>query len=136
MENCDWLKKVIPDFVQPYLLKTGKWTEVERDCAKAGSGYVSDRRCAERMARTHIRQDLSSALVASGCGSDIDWQKVFLVIEKCTAEAFTSRFDRFVASSMVSVYRESVRAQCLKARSESGLPTHINDELKGQTCTP
>jgi hypothetical protein len=81
MENCDWLNKVLPDFVNPYLQKSGKWRAVESECASRASGWWGDRLCALDMAENHINNDLVPALVRSGCGSTSDWTRVFDVIE-------------------------------------------------------
>jgi hypothetical protein len=73
MEHCDWLKEVIPAFVDPCLRKSGEWPAIEDKCRKRFQTWINARRCANEMAREHIFYDLLPALVRYGCGSESDW---------------------------------------------------------------
>lgn len=134
MENCKWMDRVIPDFVNPYLLKTGNWPAIEQACRDRGSGWWSDRRCAEAMARNHIFDDLIPALVRTGCGSDGDWELVYQTIEQCTGASLGSRLEQSASSGVVWVYRNAARAACQGSRALSGFPTDINADMRGRTC--
>ncbi len=139
MDNCNWLKSVIPDFVNPYLQKTGEWPIVEANCANPSSPGLlplRDRLCAANMARNHIYSDLEPAIIKSGCGSDADWAQVFVAIEQCTAETFSTDAEKFVATRILKFYREEVRSNCLAARTSLGLNKDINDDLRGKICVP
>lgn len=135
MDNCNWLKAVLPDFVKPYLLKQGRWKTIEAECARS-LGWLADRRCASAMAAYHIETDLSQALSKSGCGSDRDWQRVFDVINTCTAQTFNNAAETWVASAAVRIQRDRTRAACTAARTAEGVDVYINTELKGTTCSP
>jgi hypothetical protein len=134
MDNCRWMERVIPDFVNPYLQKTGDWLAVEQACRDRGKGWWSDRRCAEAMARNHIFDDLIPALTRSGCGSDGDWGLVYETIEQCTGASLGSRLEQSASSGVVWVYRNAARAACQGSRTLNGLPTDINLDLKGRIC--
>ncbi len=136
MENCNWLKAVLPDFVTPYLTKGGNWTTIEARCRQRSAGWLADRLCASEMARYHIEVDLMGALSRSGCGSDSDWTKVFDVINSCSGETFNTDAEKFVATFAVRLQRDRVRNSCMAGRSASGLDRYTNVELKGAICTP
>lgn len=135
MDNCNWLKAVIPDFVDPYLQRRGDWQAIEADCAR-GIGWISGRRCAARMAEYHIEVDLAVALAKSGCGTESDWTKVFEIIDTCSAQSFGHPIESFVASRVVRALRDRVRATCLVMRRDSGVDALINADLRGTTCIP
>jgi hypothetical protein len=101
MNNCKWMRQVIPAFVGPYLLKTGDWQVVEQACRARGMGWWSDRRCAEAMARNHIFDDLLPALTQSGCGETTDWSQVYEAIEQCTGATLQNRLEHTASSSVV-----------------------------------
>lgn len=134
MGNCKWMDRVIPDFVNPYLQRTGDWPAVEQACSDRGIGWWSDRRCAEAMARNHIFDDLLPALARSGCGSNADWNAVYETIEQCTSAGLGSRLEQLGSAGVVWVYRNVVRAACQASRTATGLPAEINADLMGQTC--
>lgn len=136
MENCNWMKAVIPDFVNPYLSKAGAWPGVEADCKARGTGWYADRECAREMAMYHIRVDLSAALAKSGCGSTSDWTKVFESVSSCTSASFGNGFERRIAVELVRFARQQARATCTAVRTAKGLDVAINNDLKGTTCTP
>jgi hypothetical protein len=135
MDNCNWLKAVLPTFADPYLRKTGRWSSVEARCAARSTGWLADRLCAAEMAAYHIEVDLAQSLGSSGCGSDSDWAKVFEVINTCSAETF-SKAESFVATYQVRVLRDRTRAVCVAHRTTNGVNAFINPELQGRTCTP
>jgi len=131
MDNCDWLKYVVPDFVNPYLNKTGGWPAVEAGCALTGKyGALL---CAWSMAEYHIKNDLVPALSKTGCGSDTDWNKVFDIIETCSKPNVPLSW---VAAQMVFRYRQDARNKCIAQRSAAGLPTAVNPSAQGLVCTP
>lgn len=86
-DNCKWMGKVIEDFVDPYLKKTGLWSAIENGCSFRNSTYpkaIADRFCALDMATYHIKFDLDQALIEHGCGSEDDWKRVYLRIQECS----------------------------------------------------
>lgn len=134
MDNCKWIDRVLPDFVAPYLSKQGQWTTIETQCQARGTGWLSDRLCAEAMARNHIFTDLLPSLIRSGCGSESDWVTVKSAIESCSSQSFTTTVERAASSMVVVLYREIVRSQCTSGRSSQGLPANINSDLQGKVC--
>lgn len=139
MDNCDWLKNVVPDFVNPYLTKTGNWPKVESDCASFGFGTYGALWCARNMAMNHIYNDLIPALSKTGCGSDSDWNKIFEVIKTCTAGNLPGGAplgSSQVAALAVYRYRQDARSACTASRSSAGLPIDINPSSQGLVCTP
>lgn len=136
MGNCKWLNEVIPNFVNPYLQKTGNWLDIESICRNKGKNWFNDRVCAESMARNHIFRDLLPALVQSGCGSESDWSQVFQTITQCTGQIFESSLEKTLASAPVYVYRQVVRSACIASRAAAGLDPEINLSLKGKSCAP
>jgi hypothetical protein len=139
-DNCDWLNRVIPDFVNPYLQKKNKWTSIEADCYANASGLLGDALCANNMAFNHIFQDLIPALEKSGCGSSADWEKVFSVIETCTSDVLANVTPVGVASLLGSkgaqAYRTAARTACQASRKFAGLNVEIDNNLKGKVCKP
>jgi hypothetical protein len=135
MENCDWMKALLPEFVGPYLRKEGQWPAIERQCSES-SGWIAARICSNAMAAYHIKVDLASALAAHGCGSENDWTSAFEVINNCAAGTLDSSVQGLVASAVIRVQRERTRTACIRRRSESSMDPHINEALKGPTCTP
>jgi hypothetical protein len=144
MDNCKWMDRVIPDFVNPYLQKLGRWPEIEADCRR-GTGTqeswatrIRERLCARNMARYHIEEDLSRALEVTGCGTDRDWQAVFGAITSCTSETFQGLgpipFSETIAQWQVRQYRDNVRAACQALRSGRSQPLDINSGLGGKVC--
>jgi hypothetical protein len=136
MENCNWLKFVLRDFVNPYLQKNGDWSTIEARCRARKSNWFNDRLCAESMARHHIFNDLLPALVKHGCGSEADWKQVFGVIAHCSQRTFNGGMEKTLASAPVYLYRQLVRRTCTDARNASGLSTDINNDIRGKTCMP
>ena len=144
MDNCKWMERVIPDFVNPYLQKLGRWPEIEADCRQppALPGYygirIRDRMCARAMAKYHIEVDLNAALFRTGCGSDGDWAMVFETIKQCTADTFNSipylPGSETVAGLAVHSYREETRARCQYNRQAVGKPPEIDSNLGGKQC--
>ncbi|MDQ6627917.1 MAG: hypothetical protein M3Z29_05610 [Pseudomonadota bacterium] len=141
MDNCDWLKWVIPQFVGKYLNKVERWPEVIEKC-RAPNALLSpagmDIACANREAFYHITQDLVPALAQYGCGTDDDWAKVYGVIASCTGENLSGYFpgSGTIASKGTYAYRQGARFTCLAQRQLSGQPMMINASIQGQTCTP
>lgn len=135
MEDCNWLKAVLPDFVAPYMEKAGRWSAIEAECRRA-TGWVADRDCAQAMARYHIANDLGPALIRFGCGSSADWNKVFDAIASCTRQTFSTAFESAVSQAVVLVYRNLIRSRCLAVREAAGENREINDDLRGSACTP
>lgn len=136
MDNCNWMKFVIPEFVNPYLDKAGDWSAIEAECAQRESNWLNERFCAEAMARHHIFTDLLPALQKYGCGSEADWEQVFGMISSCSQATFGSQVDRALASTPVYVYRQIVRASCSIARIAAGLSVDVNEDLRGKQCMP
>lgn len=138
MDNCDWLSSVVPQFVDKYLNKVEDWPQVLADCAARGTGAMSDLACANQEALYHIFHDLEPALASFGCGTLPDWQKVYTVIQGCTAQVIGGYFPGSAQISSVGtrMYRTAARALCLQKRTSAGLDPSINPPLQGQTCTP
>ena len=140
MGNCKWLNKVIPDFVTPYIQKTGQWPARESECRSppiyiVGS-YATSRWCAAKMAQYHIETDLLPAVISSGCGSSADWAEVFAKIPGCTAQTFGNSFEASLAGTQVYVMRQRIRSRCVAARTAAGKPVDVEESLRGQSCAP
>ncbi|GMV32144.1 MAG: hypothetical protein AMXMBFR59_42690 [Rhodanobacteraceae bacterium] len=145
MENCKWMDRVIPDFVNPYLKKTGRWPQIEAECRQPPAlpgeyGIrIRDRMCARAMAKYHIEVDLNQALFTTGCGSDGDWSLVFEMIKQCIADTFNSipylPGSEIVAGVAVHGYREETRARCQYNRQAVGKPAEIDADLGGKQCS-
>jgi hypothetical protein len=137
MEHCDWLKEVIPAFVDPYLRKSGGWPAVEARCRRRPQTWPNQWRCAEEMARHHILFDLLPAVVRYGCGSESDWALVFNEITACSQKVLevNGTWARVIVAPIYG-YREIVRAACVMSRVSAGLPSDINEDIKGKVCTP
>lgn len=132
-DNCKWLKKVVPDFVRPYVQKSGEWQAIERNCQLLSAlGPVGSLICAERMAAYHIEVDLRSALASSGCGTESDWSNVYSHIQSCTNTSLPMLGP--MAAYSISRKRNITREQCVADRSTLGAPVTINTELSGQSC--
>jgi hypothetical protein len=146
MNNCKWMDRVIPAFVNPYIEKTGRWKEIESDCQRPPSVSavwsisLRDRFCARSMAKYHIEQDLAQALSTMGCGTDSDWNLVFEMIQKCSSATFNSIpylfLSETIANWQVQSYRDAVREHCKISRLNSKLPIEININTEGKTCDP
>jgi hypothetical protein len=139
MENCDWLNKVLPDFVSPYLQKTGLWREIETDCQNNYLGTYGKLWCAREMAANHIKNDLIPALIKSGCGSEPDWKAVFEFIRTCSVDNMPRSappLSSQIAALQVRKYREDARIACVAARTAKLLPIEITNHAKGKVCMP
>lgn len=140
MGNCKWLDRVIPDFVTPYLQKTGEWLARESECRSPPTymlgSYLSGRWCAAKMARYHISADLLPAVINSGCGSDADWAEVFEKIQGCTTQTFGNSIEGSAATAPVYLYRQFIRSKCQAARAATGKPIDVEESLRGQACAP
>lgn len=134
MNNCGWMDRVLPTFIDPYLKKTGKWQQIEANCKTLGQGWMADRLCAEEMARNHIFNDLLPALQKFGCGSDADWNQVFLRIQGCTSQRFDNVVESAATSWMIYLYRQVVRNKCTQTRLSLNQNQEINNDLAGRGC--
>ncbi len=121
MEDKQWLNKVVPDFANPLLSKTGEWPQKMQKCKDFGRLPGSGFRCQQLMAEYHIEADLQTALNKNGCGTPGDWKKVGEIITECiqqgNAEDVINEFQRpanFVANKLVQSSRDNIRANCKK----------------------
>jgi hypothetical protein len=151
MDNCKWMDRVIPDFVNPYLQKTGNWSALESVCQLVklnyrsyGAPIVGDLLCAEAMAEYHIEVDLVAAMTATGCGSDNDWNLVYQQIQTCSGDTQTALLGGWpdaaknagadYAAWKVRKLRDQARAQCVANRTAAGLDPEMNPAEKGKVC--
>jgi hypothetical protein len=151
MDNCKWLDRVIPDFVDPYLQKTGNWSALESVCQLVklnyrsyGAPIVGDLLCAEAMAEYHIEVDLVAAMTATGCGSDNDWNLVYQQIQTCSGDTQTALLGGWpdaaknagadYAAWKVRKLRDNARAQCIANRTAAGLDPEMSAAEKGKVC--
>jgi len=144
MDNCKWMERVIPDFVNPYLSQAGEWPAIEAECHEfrqtmaniPGGKWIADQDCFSRMGWYHVRTDLQASVNKYGCGSDSDWDAVGDELLGCLMQttpdnppayhAFGERFIKFV--------RTTVRLQCAASRLLAGKPQDINSDIGGQVC--
>jgi len=151
MDNCKWMDRVIPDFVNPYLQKTGNWSALESVCQLVKLNYrsygvpiVGDLLCAEAMAEYHIEVDLVAAMTATGCGSDNDWSLVYQQIQTCSGDTQTTLLGGWpdaaknagadYAAWKVRKLRDKARVQCVANRTAAGLDPEMNPAEKGKVC--
>ncbi|MEX5403463.1 hypothetical protein VPH47_04350 [Stenotrophomonas sp. WED208] len=144
MDNCKWMDTVIPGFVRPYLDQDGFWPNIEAMCnvtmaalrLKSGGTWIGKQQCFALMGWYHVRTDLRNSLVVHGCGTKQDWDLVGSKIEPCLRETqpgLPQPYYEF-GSVVITAVREEVRSLCLAERETSGLPTPINNDLKGKVC--
>lgn len=141
MKNCDWLKEVIPLMSAKYLSQVDGWPAIIAKCQARGQGSYNDLLCLEEETRRLSATDLRSALIASGCGSEQDWQKVYGVIKTCTGESVEQLLPGALANTNYWApygYRAFARTACITTRGiqNPSRPIEINPNLQGQTCTP
>lgn len=149
MDNCKWMDRVIPDFVNPYLQKLSRWAEIESTCAQLKQKYsgfpleqqLAEGECAARMAGYHIDTDLRQSLNRFGCGSDADWQTVATVIGECAqataqqqAPGWAKDAAESVASAGVIFLRNRIRNACVQYRQSQGLDPVMDPTEKGKVC--
>lgn len=146
MDNCKWMERVIPDFVNPYLSHTGDWPAIEAECQDfrqtmsgiPGGQWIAEQDCFARMGWYHVRTDLQASLNKYGCGTPSDWSLVGDQILSCLKQtspdnppayhAFGERFIQFV--------RTTARVQCSVSRTLAGKPQNINTDIEGKVCDP
>lgn len=135
MDNCKWMDRVIPDFVNPYLQKTGRWAEIESRCQTLKNTlgqYWGDLTCAGQMARYHIDVDLAAALAQTGCGSEADTELVRVAISECTNSfrPLGIPVDSWATWSL----RGEAKQACIARRQGLGQNVEIEPSLGGKTC--
>lgn len=124
MERPEWLTKVVPAFVDPFLSSTGEWKSVLENCRNTNSlvpDYGIRRLCEASMADYHIKADLQAALNSNGCGTNADWDEVGGYIGECVAEQ-NGGVEAVVAKHIVVSKRNDIRGNCVKHREKNGLP--------------
>ncbi len=144
MDNCRWMDKVIPAFVDPYLEGRGLWPIIEAGCASTralmgsitAGQWIADHECFASMGWYHVRVDLRESLVQHGCGSERDWKLVGDEIGPCLRESSPGHPEAYymLGNIFIHRYREQVRSLCLFERHAEGLPPYIDDSLSGATC--
>lgn len=143
MDNCQWMERVIPAFVDPYLGGEDLWPMVEASCtgvvaAMAGHGavgkWIADRECFSTMGWYHVQVDLKNALTQYGCGSKNDWDLVGEQIVPCLRETQPGYPQAYYEMGGVFVHyaRERVRQQCRANRPSGSLD--INTDIAGKVC--
>lgn len=113
MQDPDWLTKVVPAFVDPYIKQSGKWNEVLARCKEQETlpKFIRESRCQRWMANYHIEQDLQSALNTHGCGTVKDWDAVGDYIKQCVTEE-NNKASAWIINKIVNTNRNEVRQKC------------------------
>ncbi len=143
MDNCQWMERVIPAFVDPYLGGENLWPLVEASCTgfvgmMANQGitgkWIADRECFATMGWYHVLVDLKNALTKYGCGSQNDWDLVGQQIVPCLRETQPGYPQLYYEMGGIFVQnaRERVRQQCKANRPNGTL--EINTDIAGKTC--
>lgn len=125
MDDKEWLNKVVPDFVNPLIQKSGGWNRVMEGCKFRGMlPGLGAFWCQNEMANYHMQADLQKALNRQGCGTESDWKKVGDAISLCVEKGIKEDWPtsilqeetRDFANDIVQHTRNNVRATCLKQK--------------------
>jgi hypothetical protein len=144
MDNCQWMDKVIPEFVRPYIDGNGLWPQVEASCTSAVNSlsglpfgkWIADRECFSSMGWYHVRVDLNNALTKHGCGSQRDWDLVGEQITPCLKETQPGYRQPYYELGGIFVHaaRGAIRQVCRTRRTIAGLPLDVDSDISGKVC--